>query len=361
VGTPAEEMMKKAGIYDPYLDTLGGGERYAMTVAECLLKNDWQVDVFWGDKSIKEKIKQRLNLKLNKINFVPNLFRGGNIPQKWQITSHYDLIFYLSDGSIPFLFAKKNILHFQVPFHHVNGRNLLNQIKLKKIDKVVCNSKFTKKFIDREYGICSKVIYPPVDLVKFKPGEKENLIFSVGRFSRLLQAKRHDVLVDVFIKMCRQGLSGWKLVIAGGTEVGGKRFFHQLKAKVKSYPIELKQGPSFETLQKLYSQAKIFWLASGFGVNEEKEPERVEHFGIAPVEAMAAGCIPVIIGKGGAKEIIKNGENGFLWREKSELEAMTLKLIKEKKLFRQLSQVVVKSSQRFSKKRFCQQLDEVFF
>ncbi len=37
----------KAGIYDPYLDTAGGGERYCLTLAETLLKNGWEVDIFW--------------------------------------------------------------------------------------------------------------------------------------------------------------------------------------------------------------------------------------------------------------------------------------------------------------------------
>ena len=31
-------MRKQAAIYDPYLDTLGGGERYCLTIAEILLK-----------------------------------------------------------------------------------------------------------------------------------------------------------------------------------------------------------------------------------------------------------------------------------------------------------------------------------
>jgi len=51
----------RAAIYDPYLDTLGGGERYCLTVAEILLKNGWQVDLFWSgpkrsDWSSREKI-----------------------------------------------------------------------------------------------------------------------------------------------------------------------------------------------------------------------------------------------------------------------------------------------------------------
>ena len=40
---------------------------------------------------------------------------------------------------------------------------------------------------------------------------------------------------------------------------------------------------------------------------------RVEHFGISVVEAMAAGAVPLAVGKGGVGEIITPGENGILW------------------------------------------------
>ena len=49
LGVAKEEM--KAGIYDPYLDTLGGGERYVLAVANCWLKRGWNVNIFW------EKVK----------------------------------------------------------------------------------------------------------------------------------------------------------------------------------------------------------------------------------------------------------------------------------------------------------------
>ena len=37
----------KAAIYNPYLDSLGGGERYAMAVAQVLVKKGYQTDVYW--------------------------------------------------------------------------------------------------------------------------------------------------------------------------------------------------------------------------------------------------------------------------------------------------------------------------
>ena len=58
-------MHKRVAIYDPYLDTLGGGERYCLTVAEILLKNNYQVDLFWsGDKTLIEKAEKRFSLNL---------------------------------------------------------------------------------------------------------------------------------------------------------------------------------------------------------------------------------------------------------------------------------------------------------
>lgn len=338
--------MKKAGIYDPYLDTLGGGERYTLTFADCLSKKaGYQVDVFWKDKSIKRKIKERLNIKVERINFIPNIFNSGG----------YDLIFFLSDGSIPFLTAKQNILHFQVPFHGVGGRKLLNRIKLRKINYVVCNSFFTKKFIDREYGVNSKVIYPPVAVESFKPLAKENIILSVGRFTDLLHNKRQDVLIEVFKKM---KIKDWKLMIVGGDEEG-KKYVANLRKKIQGFPIEIITNPSFNELKRFYGQAKIFWTAAGFGFDEEKQPEKMEHFGITSVEAMSAGCVPVVIKKGGQSEIVSEGRNGLLWISEEELREKTLRMINHQPEWLKLSAAAQKRAKDFSQERFCEEIQKL--
>ncbi len=195
----------KAAIYNPYLDSLGGGERYSMTVAKVLEKEGYRVDVGWKTKSIKEKLENRFGLDLKGINFVDSINRGDG----------YDICFWVSDGSIPLLRSRNNILHFQVPFTKVNGKSLLNRTKLLRINSIVCNSRFTKKFIDREYGVKSQVIYPAVDTKKIRPKRKENIILYVGRFSQLKQSKRQDVLIKAFKKLCDGGLEDWKLVLVG--------------------------------------------------------------------------------------------------------------------------------------------------
>lgn len=345
----------KAIFYDPYLDSVGGGERYVLTIAENLLKNKWEVYLADGSEILKDKFESRFQLNLSGLKFISGINR---FVKRWH-ERDYDLMFWLSDGSIPLMFAKNNILHFQVPFHYVNGKNFLNKIKLKNIHHTICNSLFTKKFIDREYGINSEVIYPPVDTENLKPGKKENIIFSVGRFSQLLQAKRQDILVDVFKEMIKEGLKDWKLVLAGGSDVGVKDFVINLRQKSAGFNIEIIENAEFKVIKNLYSRAKIFWNASGFGVDEDKNPEKVEHFGIVIVEAMSAGCVPVAVGKGGINELITHGESGFLWETKEELKEMTFNLIKEEKGLKKISEKVQEMSKKYAIDNFCRQYDSI--
>ncbi|MGB6882173.1 MAG: glycosyltransferase family 4 protein, partial [Microgenomates group bacterium] len=239
----------RAAIYNPYLDTLGGGERYSMGVARALANKGCRVNVEWKDSSIKERLEKRFGIDLSGVDFVKDVVRGDG----------YDVCFWVSDGSIPILRARRNFLHFQVPFHDTNGKTLLNRMKFFRIEKVICNSYFTKKFIDKEYGVDSIVVYPPVDVEKIKPKRKENLIVSIGRFSQLKQAKRQDILIKTFKRFFDSGFNDWELVLAGGTEVGVDDYIKKLRRLAKGHPVRILESPSFSQIMELYGKAKIFW------------------------------------------------------------------------------------------------------
>lgn len=340
----------KAAIFNPYLDTLGGGERYTVSFAKVLLDSGWSVDLEWKDEKIKSVFKDRFDIDVSKINLVESIKKGNG----------YDLCFWVSDGSVPLLASRKNILHFQIPFKGVDGVSLFNKMKFIRINKVVCNSEFTKKIIDEEYRVKSLVIYPPVAVGEIKPKRKENIILYVGRFSNLIQAKGQDILIKAFKKLTKDpAYADWKLILAGGAEVGVDNNLAELEKASEGVNIQIFKSPDFKTIKDLYGKAKIFWSAAGFGVNETKEPQKVEHFGITTVEAMAAGAVPLIVNAGGSKEIVENGKTGFLWEKENELITYSKKLIDNGKLLRRISKNTISASDKFKYERFNNEVLEI--
>lgn len=332
----------RAAIFNPYMDTLGGGELYSMAVGKALLDAGYEVNIEWKDDKIKPKLENRFGMDLSGINFVDDIKRGED----------YDICFWVSDGSIPFLHARKNFLHFQIPFHGIKGNTLLNKMKLFRVNKIICNSLFTKSFIDKEYGVNSVVLYPPVSTEKIKPKRKTNTILFVGRFSQLTQAKNQDVVIRAFKKFYDRGYKDWELILAGGVEVGVGSYLEKLKKLIRSYPVRIVKSPKYSELIGFYGEAKFFWSAVGFGASEEKEPEKMEHFGISVVEAMAAGTVPIIYKGGGYREIVKEGESGYFWEKESELVGKTIRLIKNPGELREVSKVARKESSHFNGKKF---------
>jgi len=104
-------------------------------------------------------------------------------------------------------------------------------------------------------------------------------------------------------------------------------------------------------LKRLYEQSKIFWHAAGYK-DAGGRPELSEHFGMATVEAMAAGCIPIVINKGGQAEIVEHGESGFLWDTIEELEQYTKLLAEDEPLRARMAESARARAQLYSREVF---------
>ncbi len=351
----------KALIYDPYLDTMGGGERYVLTFASALKSSGYIVTFAWPDRRTFSSGLDRFNLESD---FTCDAsayddFARGSLISKWNLTKHYDLVFFISDGSFPFLFGKKNLVHFQVPFTKIGGIFLINQIKSLFIHKLVFNSNFTAGVIKRQLPyISSTVLYPPIDTENFKPGKKEDVILSVARFDSPSHAKRQDVLIEAF-RAYRQKGGKFKLVLAGGVMgEGGESYIETLKKQADGLPISFVVNSDFGQLKKLYAKAKIFWHAAGFEIDEKTNPEKVEHFGITTVEAMAAGAVPVVINKGGQREII-TPDTGYLCDTVEGIVDSTLSLANSPEKLKRFSKNAVVRSQHFNTERFIQEINAI--
>ena len=348
--------MKKVLIYDPYLDTLGGGERYVLTLAQTLLREEWEVKIAWEDPDILSKAKDKFRLKIDGMEIIDRNIFSEKFVHKWSQLKNFDLLFWVSDGSLPMVFGpKKTWVHFQVPFMNVEGDSFKNQTKLKMVSKLVCNSQFTANVIRSEFGKECQVLYPPVATDLFKPGVKTNTILYVGRFSRLMQDKAHAELIATFKNFSGVKSNDYRLVLAGSTETSEAAYLNWLRNEAEDYPIEIVPDPSFEELQKLYAEAKFFWGLAGFNADEETQPERCEHFGMSVVEAMAAGCIPILLNKGGYKEIVEDGQSGYLISRIDQMISITTNLINQISLT-EITQKAMARANFFSETRFSRQV-----
>ena len=340
-----------AAIYNSNWGALGGGERYSAAVAVCLEKLGYKVEIWWP-RDIRDAITNRFHITLSdQVVFTNYSPQSDTLTKRLKKFRHYDLIFWVSDGSIPLSFAKKTLIHFQIPFHSPQCGTLLNKLKA-QFYICVCNSNFTKQFIDPTYSIKSQVLYPPVATSLFTPAKKLNQIVSVARFSQVLHAKRQDILIQAFEKL-HKALPDWKLVLAGGSL--DPDYVTLLQRKTAHLPVQITVDPDFSQVKTLLEQSKIFWSATGFAIDQTLHPEKIEHFGITVVEAMAAGCVPVVTPLGGHTETVTS-VSGLFWESEDELVNQTLALARSPEKLRSMSNEAILWSKQFDQATFSNHL-----
>lgn len=180
---------------------------------------------------------------------------------------------------------------------------------MKNFDTIFANSNYTQKWIKKYWNCESKVLYPPVEFIKNNSQiKKTNKICSVGRFFTLGHGKKQEIMVEAFKQLYDQGLKNWELHLAGGlgSEPSSQSFMQELKLQSKNYPIFFHINCSRQEIENLYQSSKVYWHATGFGENKEKDPIKFEHFGIAPIEAISAKCLPLLFDGGGLPDTINS-------------------------------------------------------
>jgi glycosyltransferase involved in cell wall biosynthesis len=318
----------KICFISPYIPKhFGGGEKYLLDCARVAAEKH---DVFVAIPNlenydldfdpIKKNYSAFLGCSLENVQFISTpIMTSANSWHKLLWTKQFDCIYYLTDGSLFFSIAANNVLHIQVPLQ-LNKAGLIERIKLANWGIKNTNSEFTKKVIERTWQTKINLVHHPMidipqdKLVNKWIKHKEKIILNVGRFFTHLHSKRQDVLVETFINMRQQyplETRDWQLILVGKVE--DQQYAAKIKKMSQGQPIKiLHQVDRFELL-KYYQQASIYWHATGFGLDEMEYPEKMEHFGISTVEAMAHGCLPIVINKGGQVEILGEQLGGFLW------------------------------------------------
>lgn len=347
----------KIGLFDPYLDTMGGGERYILSIASFLQKNH-EVILYWDDTSIKEKAKVKFLLNLNGVTIRPNIFgRKTSFVSRLKQTVGLDYFFYVSDGSIPTVASRQVIPIIQFPIEGIDARNFRSRLRLVNTKMILCYSEFVKKFLEKSYPVPVKVLWPAVPTIQ-PVSKKENIILSVGRFTRGNNTKNQEMLLRFFKGLYTNHFKNWKLILAGSYLPEDEDFVTSLKKLIEKAPVEIHANCNFAELSRLYARSRIYWHAAGFGKDIEKHPRYAEHFGISVVEAMSVGSVPVVFSGGGLTEIVTDGENGYLWKNENELFEKTQKIMQNSWEYEKLSKNAQKRAVDFDTQAFNRKLSE---
>ncbi len=161
----------------------------------------------------------------------------------------------------------------------------------RRVDHFAAVSQWAARCVWRAYWREAEVIYPPVEIDRFRPLEPRQDYYIV--VSRLVRHKRLDVVVDAFSRL------GYPLRVVGD---GSER---ARLSKMAASNIEFLGWQPDERVAELLGRARAFIHA-----NEED-------FGIALVEAQAAGCPVIAYATGGACETVIEGETGLFFAEQS--------------------------------------------
>lgn len=393
------EKTVKILILNPYLPTLGGGEknmgffcqfleeRYNQVQIDILVHNYNEVNIHSEDYVTIEDLNRKFGLRLRHTNILKvdlnpakNLWQSLKNKRKIEkISKGYDLFINHMFLSKHAGLAKKNIYVCMFPpkrfvneypkgLRHLVAK-LLDRYFYRSYDLYFSNSEFTNHWMSHFWRETKKnrIIYPPAFWEAEIPGryneeKKKNIIISVGRFFVAAHSKKQMEMVQMFISH-PDVYKGYEYHLVGSVSNYPQDIDYLNKIKAiaqEAGNVFIHENCSYDELIELYSQAKLFWHATGYLVDENREPEKMEHFGITTVEAMSFGAVPVVISKGGQRETVVAEECGFLWNNEEECINSTQILIQDDSRRKQMAQKAVERSYRFSVDEFFRENGRIF-
>ena len=181
-------------------------------------------------------------------------------------------------------------------------------------DYFVTISEYAKDAIKKYYGREAVVVHPPVEIDDFKMKFEK---------SQKKQGNKNEK---------KQGVGAMRAVenfyVATSRQVNWKRLDLAVQACLMTQRrlVVIGEGPEHKKLVKM---AKDSGLVEFLPLMKKKELTvylakakgylfpSLEPFGIAPVEALAAGCPVIAYGVGGACDYVKDGKNGILFEPQS--------------------------------------------
>ena len=364
--------MAKIGIIHHSLNSCGGGELLSLTVAKTLKERGYEITYYTTQKTDWNYVKSVLGISFKpdheKCVFKVKIPYFG-IYQRLitgflsNAIKECDLVINTHGDVMPFVNADITYMHY--PTFSLWYESPVNVKYLKSlfwrsyfipyytiqkylVKRTTCiiltNSKFSQKAIWKHVGKKSIVVYPPINIKPYTKlvGKKnrENIVVTIGRFT---PEKRYEDVLEIASKTPHI-----KYIIVGSVP---NKLSMQYFSKIKTLLLKKKLRnvillPNLRFIDKLriLSKAKVYLHTM---INE--------HFGIAIVEGMAAGLVPVVHMSGGAWEDIldgKQGIHGYAFKNAKEAANYIENIVLDENLRKEIVSNNLNYVQKFSTEKF---------
>ncbi|MEQ1654300.1 MAG: glycosyltransferase [Nitrospira sp.] len=389
----------RIGIFDHMSPKLGGGQLVAAQMAAQLSREHAVELIHSGEGYSLARLAQAFALDLSRVSerVVSGSHGSFNVPGRHSVTQFllkglrsdreltgpYDLFVYSGHGVPPVSAARQGLIYCHFPcegcpeetvksIDQFKQKTALGQwirlavynqiwdLRMRGYEMILANSSFTAHWIRQVWRKSAEVVYPPVALT-VPSIEKRNVIVSIGRFIDSRNNKNHHEQLRSLREFLQSGAHGWSLRLIGFCSMmpREKAYLEELRQLAEGLPVEFIVNAERSVVVRHLAEAKLFWHTAGIGEGGEQAPAQMEHFGIATVEAMLAGCVPLAPAYGGQVEIVEHGRSGFLCRSISELVKFSNQLAGDSQLLDSMGRQAVARGHLFSQAAFEQRISQV--
>jgi len=300
---------------------IGGIENVVYNISIESIKKGYEISVLtlnriFTNKELFTEFDEIDGIKIFRVPFFGSP-RYAIAPKVLNFLNDFDIIhihssdFFLDFLAITkFIHKKKLVLHSHGLYFHTNFANnfkkfyfhTFTKLSGNSMDAVLCVSKKdlellgniipSKKLFLIPNGVSDSFL-PPFQINDRDP----QIMISVGRLSK---NKRYDLLIQFFAEIVKDAPDMTLYII-------GKDFgeLDNIRSLITKFDVNHHVNIMGEISKKVlieYLQKAKFWISTS----------DYESFGIALLEAMASGCIPIVSDIPAFKELIQNKNNGFI-------------------------------------------------
>lgn len=321
--------MKKALVYNKYLNTAGGGERAILDCCLALSEIGYDVTITTSASFTRTlgSLCEIFGISGGE-NWSLKILETEEEIREFCLSERFDLFIngtFCSSLANPAPLGIYSLM-FPQPLTPAARLNLLSY------QHVIVNSHFTELYTKYWWGSDFPVhaLPPPIsnshmDEAGVPFGAKEKIILNVGRFNVDGHCKRQLDAIRAFERFVSEKVFGadWHFYAIGNLNPGEQNQAYLDECRRVGGPnVHIETDVPFSRLQELYRKASVVWQFTGIHLPSGQLPQHCEHLGLVAMDGFCYGALPMVYQRSGVSYMIDHGKTGFTFASTEELKTI---------------------------------------